>query len=158
MPGRSERTRCSHGITAQASGGGIPARRERLGAFRRWVGLCCGENLLSGCNGRDDRLVVRVGSERQRTFVIRFGTPVLITPCRRRLPPTHLITKNPRPIGASRFPVEDVGVGVARGSTSFSHRIWLRRATEGSTMLAVRVGLPNGLLKTTDMIHYREAG
>jgi len=58
--------------------------------------------------------------------------------------------------GKSRFPVEDVGVGVARLRLDFvaPSEFGFEELPEGSTMLAVRVGLPNGLLKTTDMIHY----
>lgn len=58
--------------------------------------------------------------------------------------------------GKSRFPVEDVGVGVARLRLDFvaPSEFGFDELPEGSTMLAVRVGLPNGLLKTTDMIHY----
>ena len=58
--------------------------------------------------------------------------------------------------GKSRFPVEDVGVGVARLRLDFvpPKEFGFDKLPEGSTMLAVRVGLPNGLLKTTDMIHY----
>jgi hypothetical protein len=58
--------------------------------------------------------------------------------------------------GKSRFPVEDVGVGVARLRLDFvpPSEFGFDELPEGSTMLAVRVGLPNGLLKTTDMIHF----
>ncbi len=58
--------------------------------------------------------------------------------------------------GKSRFPVEDVGTGVARLRLDFvaPSEFGFDELPEGSTMLAVRVGLPNGLLKTTDMIHY----
>lgn len=58
--------------------------------------------------------------------------------------------------GKSRFPVEDVGVGVARLRLDFiaPAEFGFDKLPAGSTMLAVRVGLPNGLLKTTDMIHY----
>lgn len=58
--------------------------------------------------------------------------------------------------GKSRFPVEDVGVGVARLRLDFvaPSEFGFDELPEGSTMLAVRVGLSNGLLKTTDMIHY----
>lgn len=58
--------------------------------------------------------------------------------------------------GKSRFPVEDVGVGVARLRLDFvaPSEFGFDELPEGATMLAVRVGLPNGLLKTTDMIHY----
>jgi hypothetical protein len=58
--------------------------------------------------------------------------------------------------GKSRFPVEDVGVGVARLRLDFVAPVefGFDELPEGATMLAVRVGLPNGLLKTVDMIHY----
>lgn len=58
--------------------------------------------------------------------------------------------------GKSRYPVEDVGVGVARLRLDFvaPSEVGFNTLPEGTTMLAVRVGLPNGLLKTTDMIHY----
>ena len=63
----------------------------------------------------------------------------------------------PKPYwGKSRFPVEDVGVGVSRLRLDFvaPTEFGFGQLPEGSTMLAVRVGLPNGLFKTTDMIHY----
>ena len=61
--------------------------------------------------------------------------------------------------GKSRFPVEDVGVGVAQLRLDFvaPSEFGFDELPAGSTMLAVRVGLPNGLLKTTDMIHYVRA-
>lgn len=65
--------------------------------------------------------------------------------------------KNPKPFwGKSRFPVEDVGVGVSQLRLDFvsPSELGFDKLPEYSTMLAVRVGLPNGLLKTTDMIHY----
>ena len=68
--------------------------------------------------------------------------------------------KNAKPYwGMSRFPVEDVGVGIARLRLDFiaPSEFGFDQLPQGSTMLAVRVGLPNGLLKTTDMIHYVRA-
>lgn len=65
--------------------------------------------------------------------------------------------KNAKPYwGMSRFPVEDVGVGIARLRLDFvaPSEFGFDELPMGSTMLAVQVGLPNGLLKTTDMIHY----
>ena len=58
--------------------------------------------------------------------------------------------------GKSRYPVEDVGVGVSRLRLDFvaPSEFGFDELPEGSTMLAVRVGLPSGILKTTDMIHY----
>ena len=71
--------------------------------------------------------------------------------------PNAPIYENPKPYwGKSRFPVEDVGVGVSQLRLDFvaPTEFGFDELPEGSTMLAVRVGLPNGLLKTTDMIHY----
>jgi len=65
--------------------------------------------------------------------------------------------KNPKPYwGKSRFPVEDVGVGVSqlRLDCVSPSEFGFDDLPEGATLLAVRVGLANGLLKTTDMIHY----
>ena len=58
--------------------------------------------------------------------------------------------------GKSRFPVEDVGLGVAQIRLDFvpPSEFGFETLPDSSTMLAVRVGLPNGLLKHTDMIHY----
>jgi hypothetical protein len=49
-----------------------------------------------------------------------------------------------------------MGVGVARLRLDFVSlsEFGFDELPEGSTLLAVRVGLPNGRLKTTDMIHY----
>ena len=57
--------------------------------------------------------------------------------------------------GKSRFLVEDVGVGLATLRFDFIEPVdfGFDELPEGSTRLAVRVGLPNGLLKTVDMIH-----
>ena len=71
--------------------------------------------------------------------------------------PNAPVYQNPKAYwGTSRFPVEDVGVGVSRLRLDFvaPSEFGFDELPEGSTMLAVRVGLPNGLLKTTDMIHY----
>ena len=65
--------------------------------------------------------------------------------------------KNPKPYwGKSRFPVEDVGIGVAQLRLDFVSPgdFGFAQLPDNATMLAVRVGLANGLLKTTDMIHY----
>lgn len=71
--------------------------------------------------------------------------------------PNAPIYENPKPYwGKSRFPVEDVGVGVSQLRLDFvaPTEFGFDELPERTTMLAVRVGLPNGLLKTTDMIHY----
>ena len=58
--------------------------------------------------------------------------------------------------GKSRFPVEGMGVGVARLRLDFvaPSEFGFDELPEGSALLAVRVDLPNGRRKTTDMIHY----
>lgn len=64
---------------------------------------------------------------------------------------------NPKPYwGKSRFPVEDVGVGVAQLRLDFvpPYEFGFSELPENTTMLAVRVGIANGIIKTTDMIHY----
>ena len=65
--------------------------------------------------------------------------------------------ENPKPYwGKSRFPVEDVGIGVAQLRLDFvsPSEFGFESLPEDTTMLAVRVGAANGILKTTDMIHY----
>ena len=49
-----------------------------------------------------------------------------------------------------------MGVGVARLRLDFvaPSEFGFDERPEGSALLAVSVGLPNGRLKTTDMIHY----
>ena len=49
-----------------------------------------------------------------------------------------------------------MGVGVARLRLEFvaPSEFGFDERPEGSALLAVSVGLPNGRLKTTDMIHY----
>jgi hypothetical protein len=49
-----------------------------------------------------------------------------------------------------------MGVGVARLRLDFvaPSEFGFDQRPEGSALLAVSVGLPNGRLKTTDMIHY----
>ncbi len=61
--------------------------------------------------------------------------------------------------GLSRFPVEDVGMGVARLRLDFirPEDFGFAEVREGDTAVCVRVGLPDGLLKHTDMIHYVRA-
>ena len=64
---------------------------------------------------------------------------------------------NPKPYwGKSRFPVEDVGIGVAQLRLDFvpPYEFGFSELPENTTMLAVRVGIANGIIKTTDMIHY----
>ena len=58
--------------------------------------------------------------------------------------------------GKSRFPVEDVGMGVAQLRLDFvpPYEFGFENIPANTTMLTVRVGAANGLLKTTDMIHY----
>ena len=58
--------------------------------------------------------------------------------------------------GKSRFPVEDVGMGTARIRLDFvpPSEFGFEELPEGSTMMAVRVGVANGIVKHTDMIHY----
>ena len=65
--------------------------------------------------------------------------------------------EKPKPYwGKSRFPVEDVGIGVTQLRLDFvpPFEFGFSELPENTTMLAVRVGIANGLLKTTDMIHY----
>lgn len=64
---------------------------------------------------------------------------------------------NPKPYwGMSRYPVEDVGVGVAQLRLDFvpPKEFGFEQLPDDATMLAVRVGLANGAIKTTDMVHY----
>lgn len=58
--------------------------------------------------------------------------------------------------GKSRFPVEDVGMGVDRIRLDFvpPGEFGFEELPEDSTMITVRVGFANGLFKHTDMIHY----
>jgi hypothetical protein len=58
--------------------------------------------------------------------------------------------------GLSRFPVEDVGMGVARLRLDFvrPEAFGFGPIRDGDSAVCVRVGLPDGLLKHTDMIHY----
>ena len=54
------------------------------------------------------------------------------------------------------MPVAVMGVGVARLRLDFlaPSELGFDERPEGSALLAVSVGLPNGPLKTTDMIYY----
>ena len=64
---------------------------------------------------------------------------------------------NPKPYwGMSRYPVEDVGVGVAQLRLDFvaPYEFGFEELPDDATMLAVRVGTANGAIKTTDMVHY----
>ncbi len=63
--------------------------------------------------------------------------------------------------GMSRFPVEDVGMGVSRLRLDFVRpsAFGFDDEPSGGTILCVRVGLDNGWFKHTDMIHHvRPAG
>ena len=61
--------------------------------------------------------------------------------------------------GLSRFPVEDVGLGVARLRLDFVRPVafGFGAIRNGDSAVCVRVGLPNGRLKHTDMVHYARA-
>lgn len=61
--------------------------------------------------------------------------------------------------GMSRFPVEDVGMGVTRMRLDFVRpsAFGFGEVPEGGTILCVRVGLAGGWLKHTDMIHHVRA-
>ncbi|UZP74182.1 hypothetical protein E0F26_05235 [Candidatus Paraluminiphilus aquimaris] len=64
--------------------------------------------------------------------------------------------QHPKPFwGTSRFPIAVMGVGVARLRLDFlaSSELGFDERPEGSVLLAVSVGLPNGPLKTADMLH-----
>ncbi len=58
--------------------------------------------------------------------------------------------------GMSRFPVEDIGVGVTRMRLDFVNprEFGFDGLPDGGTILAVRVGLADGWFKHTDMIHH----
>ena len=58
--------------------------------------------------------------------------------------------------GSSRFPVEDIGMGVTRMRLDFvrPEAFGFGDTPEGGTILCVRVGLADGWLKHTDMIHH----
>jgi len=65
--------------------------------------------------------------------------------------------ENPKPYwGLSRFPVEDVGAGVVQLRLDFvaPYEFGFDELPEDTTMLAVRVGAANGIIKMTDMVHY----
>ena len=64
---------------------------------------------------------------------------------------------NPKPYwGLSRYPVEDVGLGVTQLRLDFvaPYEFGFEELPDDATMLAVRVGTANGAIKTTDMVHY----
>lgn len=58
--------------------------------------------------------------------------------------------------GKTRFPVEDIGMGVNRIRLDFvpPSEFGFEELPEDTTMITVRVGFANGLVKHTDMIHY----
>jgi len=58
--------------------------------------------------------------------------------------------------GKSRFPVEDVGLGVSQIRLDFvpPTEFGFEEEPDSTSITAVRVGLPNGIFKHTDMIHY----
>ena len=58
--------------------------------------------------------------------------------------------------GTSRFPVEDVGMGVTRMRLDFVRPavFGFREVPDEGTIICVRVGLAGGWLKHTDMIHH----
>lgn len=58
--------------------------------------------------------------------------------------------------GRTRFPVEDVGLGVSQIRLDFvpPSEFGFETEPDSSSIVTVRVGLPNGLFKHTDMIHY----
>ncbi len=58
--------------------------------------------------------------------------------------------------GKSRFPVEDIGIGVSRIRLDFvpPGEFGFEVVPDSTTIITVKVGLTNGILKHTDMIHY----
>ncbi|WP_344927639.1 DAPG hydrolase family protein [Aquimarina addita] len=58
--------------------------------------------------------------------------------------------------GKSRFPVEDVGLGVSQIRLDFvpPDEFGFNEEPDSTSIVTVRVGLANGLFKHTDMIHY----
>jgi len=58
--------------------------------------------------------------------------------------------------GKSRFPVEDVGLGVEQIRLDFvpPSDFGFEEEPDSSSIVTVRVGLANGIFKHTDMIHY----